>query len=386
MYLTLPREPLSAAVSEPTITVRQVPAAPHPDPAAIAQLADWISAAKSPLIITSASGADTRAVAPLARLAERAAIAVVSHNARNVCLPSSHPMHAGFDSGPLVGEADLIVVIECDAPWYPNMQSPPAGGRVVHIGEDPSFVRYPMRSFPSDLSIEANAAVALEALDAAVAQRIGDVSERRNRIAARGTARREKAAAQTKPGSTITVPHLSRAIGEAVGTDAIIFNEYPLSQEHCPREAPGTFFGVSAAGGLGWGLGAALGAKLAAPDKLVVATLGDGAYMFANPMVGHWVAEKFDLPILTVIFNNSRYGAVRKATLSMFKDGAAGEDDGNFLADLSPSPPFDEFVTAQGGHGERVEKPGDLEGALARARDAVTRERKQALVNVICPY
>jgi acetolactate synthase-1/2/3 large subunit len=103
-------------------------------------------------------------------------------------------------------------------------------------------------------------------------------------------------------------------------------------------------------------------------------------------MVGHWVAQKFDLPILTVIFNNSRYGAVRRATLSMFKDGAAGEDDGNFLADLAPSPPFEEFVRSQGGHGERVERPDELEGALARARDAVTHERKQALVNVICPY
>ena len=128
---------------------------------------------------------------------------------------------------------------------------------------------------------------------------------------------------------------------------------------------------MSAAGGLGWGLGAALGAKLAAPDKLIVATVGDGAYMFANPTVCHWVGDKFDLPVLTVIFNNSRYGAVRRATLSMFKDGAAGEDDGQFLADLSPSPPFEEFVRSQGGHGERVEKPEELAGALARARDAV---------------
>ena len=54
----------------------------------------------------------------------------------------------------------------------------------------------------------------------------------------------------------------------------MIFNEYSLMQEHCPREKPDTFYGLSAAGGLGWGFGAALGAKLAAPDKLVVATLG----------------------------------------------------------------------------------------------------------------
>ena len=385
VYLVLPREPLSAAVPEPQIVARTAPAAPHPDPAAIEQLASWITAAKSPLIIAAASGTDARAVNALASLAERAAIPVVCHNNRVVCLPSSHPMHAGFDSGPLVGEADLIIVIESDAPWYPNMQTPPAGCRVAHIGEDPAFVRHPMRSFPSDLSITATPATALEALDTAVGKRL-KAGARRAKLTERHAARCAKAAEQAKPGDKLTVPHVSRAIGEAIGTDAIIFNEYPLSQDHCPRETPGTYFGVSAAGGLGWGLGAALGAKLAAPDRLIVATLGDGAYMFANPMVGHWVAQKFDLPILTVIFNNSRYGAVRRATLSMFKDGAAGEDDGNFLADLSPSPPFEEFVRSQGGHGERVERPAELAGALARARDAVTRERKQALVNVICPY
>jgi acetolactate synthase-1/2/3 large subunit len=68
----------------------------------------------------------------------------------------------------------------------------------------------------------------------------------------------------------------------------------------------------------------------------------------------------------------------------MFRDGAAGEDDGQFLADLSPSPPFEEFVRAQGGHGERVEKPEELAPALARARDAVLGG-SQALVNVIVP-
>ena len=116
----------------------------------------------------------------------------------------------------------------------------------------------------------------------------------------------------------------------------------------------------------------------------MVATVGDGAYMFTNPTVAHWVADKFAIPVLTVIFNNSRYGAVRRATLSMFKDGAAGEDDGQFLADLSPSPPFEEFVRSQGGHGERVENHAELAPALARARDAVLGG-KQAVVNVLIP-
>jgi Thiamine pyrophosphate-requiring enzymes [acetolactate synthase, pyruvate dehydrogenase (cytochrome), glyoxylate carboligase, phosphonopyruvate decarboxylase] len=118
----------------------------------------------------------------------------------------------------------------------------------------------------------------------------------------------------------------------------------------------------------------------------VVATLGDGAYMFSNPTVGHWVAQAHQLPILTIVFNNSRYGAVRRSTLSMFKDGVAGEDDGRTLADLNPAPPYEAMAEAQGAHAERVEKPADLPGALARARDAVVNERRQALLNIICPY
>ena len=71
--------------------------------------------------------------------------------------------------------------------------------------------------------------------------------------------------------------------------------------------------------------------------------------MFANPMVGHWVSSVHNLPILIVVFNNSRYGAVRRATLSMFKDGAAGENDGRTLADLDPSPPFEEMALTLSG-------------------------------------
>jgi acetolactate synthase-1/2/3 large subunit len=390
VYLVLPREPLSATLAGTAVpsAARALPALAHPDPAAVEQLADWIAAAERPLIITAA--VEAAAVAPLARLAEHAAIAVVAHNPRTMCLPSSHPMHFGHEPAQLLGDADLVIVIEADVPWIPSEQQPPTGCRVAHVGEDPAFTRYPMRSFPADLSIKAGAATTLAALDAAFAARLlrheGRVAARRQRLAAEAAARRAGLAGQTKnPGERISPQYLSRVIGEVL-SDATFFNEYPLMLDHCPRETPGTFFGLSPAGGLGWGFGAALGAKLAAPDRLMVATIGDGAYLFANPTVCHWVAEAHHLPVLAIVFNNSRYGAVRRATLSMFRDGAAGEDDGRFLADLDPSPPYEAIVQAQGGHGERVERPADLSGALVRARDAVVKDRRQALVNVICPY
>ena len=105
--------------------------------------------------------------------------------------------------------------------------------------------------------------------------------------------------------------------------------------------------------------------------------------MFANPTACHMVAETQKLPVLTVVYNNTLYGAVRRATLDMYDHGAAAEGDGRLLADL-PTPAFERIVAAHDGHGERVEHPSELPAALQRAAGAV-RSGQQALVNVICP-
>jgi acetolactate synthase-1/2/3 large subunit len=389
VYLVLPREPLSAPLAEPIGPLKPRPqaAAVHPDPQSIATLAEWIAVAKRPLIVVGTLPA--AAVPTLAHLAERCAIPVITHSPRSMCLPSNHPMHFGSEPGTLLADSDLVIVLESDVPWIPNLQKPAAGARIVHVGEEPFFVRYPMRSFPSDLVLQAGAGNVLKALTAAVGERLhmaeARIAARRARLTERMRNRRAQLVKESAAGERISPEYLSRMIGEMLGPDAVIFNEYPLRPDYCAREKAGTFFSLGPAGGLGWGMGAALGAKLAAPDKFVVATLGDGAYMFANPTAGHWVSAAHKLPILTIIFNNSRYGAVRRATLSMFKDGVAGENDGRMLSGLDPAPAYDEIARAQGAYSERVEKPADLAGALMRAREAVSGGR-QALLNVITPY
>jgi acetolactate synthase-1/2/3 large subunit len=391
-YLTLPRE-IVAAAAKPSggATRRALPVSPQPDPAAIAELAGWIATAARPLLITAGAGRTALEVECLGRLSERFAIPAVSFNRRYMSLPSAHPMNLGYQPRPLLDEADLVIVLDCDVPWIASLERPPAGCRVAHIAEDPGFLRYPVRSFPVDLSIAAATAPALAALETALTANGVDrderVTARRDRLGKRSAALRTQWAGEAAvSGRSIKPEFLSRAIGDAVGAEAIIVNEYPLRVEHCPRDLPGTYFGLSPAGGLGWGLGAALGAKLAAPERLVVATVGDGAYVFANPTACHWVSATQDLPILTIVFNNAAYGAVRNSTLAMYRDGAAAGEGAKLLADLSPSPAFEQVVAASGGHGERVDDPAELPAALARAIAVVTKERRQALLNVICTY
>jgi acetolactate synthase-1/2/3 large subunit len=380
VYLTLPREPLSAPVDdEPRAAEpRAAPSTPHPDPSAIARLAQWIADAKHPLVIASNLGRVPEDAVTLGRIAERFKLPVVAQAPRFLCLATDHPMHAGFDSGPFLAEADLILVIESDVPWMPDVKAPGATARIVHIGEDPAFLRYPMRGFRSDLSIAAGAGSTLRALEAELT-RLGA-----RRDVERWWARRPEVAGADA--AHITPEHLSRCVGEMAGPDGIIVNEYQLRLAHCPRPRPGTYFAVSPAGGLGWSVGAALGAKLAAPERFVVATIGDGGFIFANPTACHWAAEAHGLPIVMVIFNNARYAAVRNATLSMFASGAAGRENGLGLADLSPSPPFEKIAEAHGAFAARVDRPADLPGVLAAARAAVVKERRHALVNVVTPY
>ncbi len=390
VYLSLPREVLGEPVPEPTDAARPPrarPRVPHPAPADIERLAELIAAARLPLVITGTLGRDPRESLLLSRIADRFALPVIPYNTRYFALSGSHPMFQGSVPRPLLDEADLVIVLEADVPWLPSKEHPAPGAKIVQIGEDPLYARYPMRSFPSDLTLTANAGAVLEALEPALADRLphAAVAERHARLAKRSDELRRGWQAEAEKagrGDAINMAWLNHCLRAVVDRDTIVISEYSFRQEYCPLETPGSLFGLSAAGGLGWGFPAALGAKLAAPDRTVLAVLGDGAYMFANPTACHYVSQTQNLPTLTVLYNNALYNAVRRATLDMYARGAAAEADGRLLADL-PAPDFERTIAAHGGHGERVERPADLPAALQRAAAAV-RGGQQALVNVIC--
>jgi thiamine pyrophosphate-dependent acetolactate synthase large subunit-like protein len=173
VYLSLPREVLGETVGEPSDAKRPpraLPRKPQPAAADIDRLADWIAAARMPLVITGTLGRDPQENVLLSRIADRFAMPVIPYNTRYFALSGSHSMFQGSMPGPLLGEADLVIVFETDVPWLPSKEAPASDAKIVQIGEDPLYARYPMRSFPSDLTLVANARAVLEALEPASAE------------------------------------------------------------------------------------------------------------------------------------------------------------------------------------------------------------------------
>jgi acetolactate synthase-1/2/3 large subunit len=390
VYLTLPREVLGTRMApRPAPKPRAAASPAQADPAALDRAAEILRGAENPLIVTADVGRDPAAVAPLGALAEAFAIPVIPYLPRHMCLPSDHPMLLDYDSGPHVGAADAILVLDCDVPWIPSLGGPAPDAKIIHLGTDPLYRNYPVRGFPCDLAITADSAIALPALAAAMAHH-GDASRieaRRRRVAAtRGEirARWRAADADMATGAPIAPAWVSRCLAGILGENGIQVSEMGPPLSHANLVNPGTYFSTSPVSGLGWAMGASLGAKLAAPDRLVVATIGDGSYYFSNPTAAHYCARAHDLPVLTVVLNNSSWGAVRRATRAMYPGGAATRMNQMPLTALEPMVAFERVIEACGGHGERVEDAAALPAALARAVHAVRVERKPALLNVVC--
>jgi acetolactate synthase-1/2/3 large subunit len=209
------------------------------------------------------------------------------------------------------------------------------------------------------------------------------IEERRKAVTALSNSIRTKNRSGIDPmPAAMTGKWLSACMNKLLDANTILINEYPTVLEEMVIKEPGRYFGNTSAGGLGWGLGAALGAKLAAPDKTVICALGDGSYMFGNPTAGHYVSEAMKLPVLFVIANNARWAAVHRSTLATYPKGVASEMKNPPFATLEPSPRFEHVIQASGGHGERVTEPKQLMPALERALKIVKEEKRQALLNV----
>jgi acetolactate synthase-1/2/3 large subunit len=152
--------------------------------------------------------------------------------------------------------------------------------------------------------------------------------------------------------------------------------------EHLRACDPGSLLG-SGGGSLGWAGGAAVGAKLAAPDRTVVSLVGDGSYLFGVPSSAQWLARRCQAPSLTVIFDNQGWKAPSLSTLAVHPAGELAA--GGFSASFQPEADLAEVAAAAGGaYARTVTAAARLPETLREALAQVAAGRS-AVVSVHLP-
>ncbi len=348
--------------------------------------------AERPLLITSYAGRDPRAVAAMVRLCEALAVPVVEASRSVVNFPADHPLHLGYASEPLVEEADTILVVDCDSPWDGSACSPRDDALVFHVDVDPLKANLVLWHTPATRCCQAHAALALTQLSERAANTRIDarvLDERRRRAGERHAAQRRQWAGQeaAPEDGTLTPALLTACLRGLVDEDTIVVDEtitsFAAVCQHLPRTRAGTYF-TSGGSSLGWHGGAAIGIKLAAPERTVVSLTGDGSYYFSVPSAVHWTARRYATPFLTVIYNNGGWNATRLNTLSLYPQGTAQQTD-HFWVNLEQRADLAGIAAAAGGALARTVTSADqLEAALADGLAAVGAGRA-AVVEVRLP-
>ncbi len=392
VFLTLPREVLGERKEE--FTYGEEPRmsavkATMPSPEALQAAAKSLAAAKNPMLITRVSGRDPASVQPLVELAELLGMPVFEPGYGYLNFPQNHPLHAGGDIAGNLPKADVVVVLEVDVPWTPKRTAPQESATVIAIGQDPLFVQYPARSFRSNMALGGSPRLILAALVEAVKKIGSDTGAAKDRTAQWAAARVKRteaadARAEAGKGETpINKAYFSRELAKHLGENTILVSELGLDVGQMAFSTPGATYSVPPSGGLGWGVGAALGAKLASPEKTVVCAVGDGSYTFGVPTAGHIVSQVQNLPVLFIVWNNGIWNAVKNSAKGMIPDGYAVKTDTWPLTGLLQDFNYEMICQASGGYGERVEDPAEVPAAIQRALHAVQVEKRQALLNIV---
>ncbi len=387
VYLSLPREPLAEECPDWTPTASTArpaatPAAPAPD--AIARLADWMRSARRPVILCQRGDPAGLLGTALGAFALRHGVAVVSPFMTRNVMASDHPNFAGYAPDAELHGADLLIVLDSAVPWIAASAAPGQETRVAHIGPDPHFARMPMRGYQTDLAVQSDPVLALAALDVALGQPAPETGSRNADLAKTSAARRARLTdiAGQKATDPMGAEWLSRCVSRAMDERAVVFSDLGILPGFMDIAGPNRLFVSPHSGGLGWAMNAALGAQLADRDRLVIACVGDGSYMFANPVAAHQIAEAQGLPILTIVKNNASWNAVRRSVLASYPDGVAARANEMPLTSLMPLPDFTLIAAASRAFAEKVDHAEDLLAALDRALATIRNDRRQALLDV----
>lgn len=381
VYLSLPREPLCEMADIPSQTSQSVPTKPYPDPNAIRVLADELSGAKNPLIICSRGDTEGQVGALITQIAQENSIAVSEVFVTRNLLATDFDLNIGGQIASHLPHADVVLVVDAPVAWIASKVKPADGAKIIHLGPDPLFGRIPVRGYEATTHIQSNTVAGLETLKAALpaksnAKRESEIKQKH--LAFRSKIQDKVAACQ---GDVLNKPFVAKCVSEVIG-DGIIFAERagPLALYNV--KGPNRWFGNTQAGGLGWALPAALGFQLANKDRLVACVVGDGSYVFANPIACHQVAEAQDLPLLTIILDNGSYDAVRISTLDIYPSGKAAKANHVPMVPFAPNPDYATIADSLGCEVFRVNKADELTPALEKAMECIQQHKRQVVLNV----
>ncbi len=237
-----------------------------------------------------------------------------------------------------------------------------------------------------------DAATALGELDAWLAARPpapGVLAERTAYWAKRHAERAAELAALEAPREAVTAEYLIARLRALAGDDAVFLNEgishYHVVFNHLAPTRPGSIH-TSGGGSLGWNGGAALGMKLAQPDKTVIALTGDGSYMFSAPSTVHWMARRYDAPFLQIVFNNGGWKSPRLSALAVHPDGYAAKAN-RLDTSFEPAPDYVGIAAAAGGAwGRQVRRADEVDDTLREALRVVREERRAAVIDVVLAH
>ena len=397
VYLMGAREVMEEELAEPvTIDPGQWGAlAPAALPeAAVETILDAVANTERPLVVTSYVGRNPEAVPELVRFCERLGIGVLESVPNAMNFPHDHPLYRGNQwneprQNAALAEADCVIVIDSDVPWIPTISRPAADATIIHLDVDPLKEAMPLWYIGARHAFRTDAATALAQLNAGLDARqpAAEVVDRRSRHHAAASAARREGLVALEAGApdAITPEFATACVRRHIDADTIVLNEgitnYPVIFNHMRMTAPGSIF-TSGGGSLGWNGGAAIGAKLAAPEKTIVAMTGDGAYMFSVPSSVHWMAAKYGTPFVQIVYNNRGWKAPRFSAMGVHPDGYASRADDLDIG-FDPPPRYADIAAAAGGaHARRVERPDEMEAAVAEAFDMVRNQGRSAVLDV----
>src|SRR5262249_14224982 len=270
------------------------------DPAALEELARMLVAAKRPVILTEEAGKDPGAVDGLVSLAETLGAPVFEGwHPGYANFPRTHELYGGAapDMKALLEESDLLFCVETVSPAHPPAILSGSKARVAFLGEDPLHTNLPYWGFRSDISIAGAVEPSLAALAARITRDLpkGSRSALAGQWAARNAKSREQLREKGRAAGTkdrIESAWVGHELNAVLPAGAIVVDETITHKHEVHRQlerlARGGFIAASY-GGLGMGIGTALGAKSAHPERTVALTIGDGAF-FYNPVIASFAA------------------------------------------------------------------------------------------------